>query len=133
MPATKIFISHSHRDADWADWIDVQLKKRGFEVWRDLTSIRSGQSFIAELNNAIQEADLMVVLMSPDYFASAWATQETAFAAARKMPIIPALIRPCEVQGLLRYYNWADLTKDRDNGLRRVVEAVEHLRGELSE
>jgi hypothetical protein len=132
MPATKIFISHSHSDTDWADWIDVQLKKRGFQVWRDLTSIRPGQSFIAELNNAIQEADLMVVLMSPDYFTSAWARQETEFAAARKIPIIPALIKPCEVQGLLRYYNWADLTKDRDSGLSRVVEAVEHLRGQPS-
>jgi TIR domain len=133
MPATKIFISHSHHDAKWANWIDVQLTKRGFQVWRDLTSIRPGQSFIAELNNAIQEADLMVVLMSPDYFSSAWARQETEFAAARKIPIIPVLIAPCEVQGLLGYYNWADLTKDRDKGLHRVIEAVEHLRGEPTE
>jgi hypothetical protein len=133
MAATKIFISHSHHDNDWADWIDVQLENRGFQVWRDLTSIRAGQSFIAELNKAIEQSDLMVVLMSPAYFASAWANQEMEFAAARKMPIIPVLIEPCEVRGLLQYYNWADLTKDREKGLRRVVEAVEHLRGEPSE
>jgi hypothetical protein len=133
MTATKIFISHSDRDRDWADWIDVQLESRGFEVWRDLTTISTGQSFITELNKAIEESDLMVVLMSPDYFNSVWARQETEFAAARKKPIIPVLIKPCEVQGLLQYYNWADLTKDRDMGLLRVVKAVEHLRGERSE
>ncbi len=133
MAATQIFISHSTRDSDWADWIDFQLKSRGFRVWRDLTSIRTGQSFIAELNKAIEESDVMVVLMSPDYFTSAWTKQEVDFAAAKKIPIIPVLIKPCKVQGLLEYYNWADLTSDRDIGLHRVIEAVEHLRGEPTE
>jgi hypothetical protein len=43
------------------------------------------------------------------------------------VPIIPVMVEPCEVQGFLKNYNWADLTSDRDSGLQAVIRAAEHL------
>jgi hypothetical protein len=68
-----------------------------------------------------------LAVLSPNYFQSAWSQQETAAAAASKVSIIPVLVEPCEVQGFLRNYNWADLTFDRDSGLREVIRAAEQL------
>jgi hypothetical protein len=79
------------------------------------------------IDQSLRESNLVVALMSPAFFESDWAQTETAWAAAKKMPVIPVMIEPCEVRGFLSYFNWADLTKDREGGMQRVVEAVSRL------
>ena len=122
-----VFISPAHGDKQWADWLGKRLVKHGFRIWTDSASVPTGESFIAELNRTIEKSDVVLALLSPNYFQSAWCRQETAVAAASKVPIIPVLVEPCEVQGFLRNYNWADLTSDRDSGLRAILQAAEHL------
>jgi hypothetical protein len=46
------------------------------------------------------------------------------------VPVIPVKVEPCEVRGILANYIWADLTADRERGLRAVLEAVERLPAE---
>lgn len=82
---------------------------------------------MAELKRTIESSDVVLVILSPGYFQSTWCQQETAVAAASRVPIIPVLVEPCEVQGFLQYYNRADLTSDRDSGLRAVIQAAEQL------
>ncbi len=127
MSKNNVFISYAYNDKRWAEWLRERLVKHGFRIWTDATSVPVGESFIAELNRTIEKSDVVLALLSPDYFQSAWCQQETAAAAASKVPIIPVLVEPCEVQGFLRFYNWADLTSDRDSGLRAVIQAAEHL------
>jgi hypothetical protein len=127
-----VFISYASGDRQWAEWLGERLAKHGFGVWTDTTSVSIGESFIAELKRTIEKSDVVLALLSPNYFQSTWCQQETATAAANKVPIIPVLVEPCEVQGFLRYYNWADLTSDQDGGVRAVIEAVEHLRAQQS-
>jgi len=127
MRKNQVFISYARSDRRWALWLGDRLAKQGFEIFMDMTSVPTGESFIAELNKVIRASDLVLALLSPSYFQSAWCQQETAVAAANKVPIIPVLVEPCEVQGFLRNYNWADLTSDRDGGLRAVIEAAERL------
>jgi len=127
MPKNQLFISYARRDKPWAEWLGERLAKHGFLIWTDATSVPIGASFIAELNKTIEKSDVVLAILSPSYFESAWCQQETAAAAASKVPIIPVMVEPCEVQGFLRNYNWADLTSDRDSGLRAVIEAAERL------
>ena len=126
MSKNRVFISCAHRDKRWAEWLEEQLAKHGFRVLKDST-VPAGESFIAQLNKTIEECNILVAVLSPNYFDSAWCQFETAAAAASKVPIIPVRVEPCDVQGFLRYYNWADLTSDRDSGLRAVIEAAEQL------
>jgi hypothetical protein len=128
MNENNVFISYAREDKQWAEWLGERLVKHGFRIWTDATSVPIGESFIAELNRTIEKSDVVSALLSPNYFQSTWCQQETAAAAASKVPIIPVLVEPCEVQGFLRYYNWADLTSDQDSGVRAVIQAVEHLR-----
>lgn len=127
MSETKVFISYARGDKQWAVWLAERLVKHGFRIWTDATSVPTGESFIAELNRTIEKSDVVLALLSPNYFRSPWCQQETAAAAASRVPIIPVLVEPCEVQGFLRNYNWADLTSDRDSGLLAVIQAAEHL------
>ena len=127
MNNTKVFISYARPDRAWTQWLEERLRKHGFQVSTDATSVPPGESFINELQRTITAADVMVVLLSPSYFELTWCQQETAVAAASKMPIIPVVVERCEVQGFLKYYNWADLTSDRDVGLRAVIRAAKEL------
>jgi hypothetical protein len=127
MSRNQVFISYARRDRRWAEWLGDRLAKHGFRIQTDTTSVPTGASFIAELNKTIEKSDVVLAILSPSYFRSAWCQQETAAAAAGKVPIIPVLVEPCEVQGFLRNYNWADLTSDRDSGLRAVIQAAERL------
>ena len=106
MSKTNVFISYARGDKQWAEWLAERLVKHGFQIWTDATSVPIGESFIAELNRTIEKSDVVLALLSPHYFRSAWCQQETAAAAASKVPIIPVLVEPCEVQGFLRNYNW---------------------------
>jgi len=127
MRKNQVFISYAQRDRRWAEWLGEGLARHGFGIWTNSTSVPTGESFIAELNKMIEKSDVVLAILSPSYFQSAWCQQETAAAAASKVPIIPVLVEPCEVQGFLRNYNWADLTSDRDSGLRAVIQAAERL------
>jgi len=127
MSKNNIFISYARGDKQWAEWLGERLAKHGFRIRTDTTSVPTGESFIAELNKTIEKSDLVLALLSPNYFRSTWCQQETAIAAASKVPIIPVMVERCEVEGFLRYYNWADLTSDRDSGLRAVIQAAEYL------
>jgi hypothetical protein len=126
MTRNQVFISYARKDRPWADWLAERLTQHGFQIWTDATSVPTGESFIAELNKMIEKSDVVLAILSPSYFQSAWCQHETA-AAANKVPIIPVLVEPCEVQGFLRNYNWADLTSDRDTGIRAVIQAAERL------
>jgi hypothetical protein len=128
MRKNQVFISYARSDRGWAEWLGSGLAKHGFEISTDTTSVPTGESFIAELKKkTIEKSAVLLAILSPSYFNSAWCQQETAVAAASKVPIIPILVEPYEVQGFLRNYNWADLTSDRDNGLREVILAAECL------
>lgn len=127
MRKNHVFISYARSDRRWALWLGDRLSKQGFEIFMDTTSVPTGQSFIAELNKVIESSDLVLALLSPSYFQSVWCQQENAAAAAGKVPIIPVLVEPGEVQGFLKNYNWADLTSDRESGLSAVIQAAERL------
>lgn len=122
-----VFISYARQDKEWAKWLGERLHGHGFEISTDMTSVAPGQSWIKELDRAIANADVLLAVLSPNYFQSTWCQQETAAAVANGVPIVPVLVEPCEIQGFLRHYHLADLTANRDRGLRAVIQAAEEL------
>src|SRR3954469_19980803 len=70
---TKVFISYSHADRDWLDRLKRHLKplvREGrLECWDD-THIRPGDDWKQEIRNALDTAQVAVLLISADFFAS---------------------------------------------------------------
>ena len=126
MTEKNIFISYADQDKHWAEWFGERLGKLGFGIWTDTNSVAPGASFMVELSRTIEKSDIVLTLLSPSYFRSAWCQRETAVAAVKKIPIIPVMVEPCEVRDFLQDYNRADMTTDPDAGFRAVVAAAEH-------
>ncbi|WP_158044418.1 toll/interleukin-1 receptor domain-containing protein [Skermanella pratensis] len=70
---TKVFISYSHADKEWLDRLKRHLKplvrEGNLDCWDD-TRIRPGDDWKQEIQNALDRAQVAVLLISADFFAS---------------------------------------------------------------
>ena len=72
-----IFLSYSREDAARADRIAHALEAAGHNVWWD-RRIGAGSRFSKEIDAALKNADLVVVLWSRVSVESAWVQDEAA-------------------------------------------------------
>ena len=89
-----VFISYSRRDAAFAHELSAALEARGKESWIDIQGIQDGEVFPAVLRRAIEEADGLVYVISPDAVASSFCQQEVEHALALGKRVVPVLYRP---------------------------------------
>src|SRR3954453_11109678 len=70
---TKVFISYSHADKEWLERLKRHLKplfREGqLDYWDD-THIRPGDDWKQEIRTALETAQVAVLLISADFFAS---------------------------------------------------------------
>ena len=74
----KLFLSYAREDAEKARQLTRLLKAEGHNVWWDDT-IKGGESFSREIEQALANADAVLVLWSQDSVQSSWVRDEAAF------------------------------------------------------
>lgn len=101
---TKIFFSYSHADEELADMLQKHLaamKNNGLiTTWHD-RCIRAGDEFGGEIDRNLNDADVILLLVSSDFIASRYCYEiEMARAIerheAREARVIPVILRPCD-------------------------------------
>jgi TIR domain len=69
----RVFVSYAHEDAEFAHQLNVscaQLRRDGWvQLWSD-AEILPGESWREEIHQALESADLIVLLISPDFTQS---------------------------------------------------------------
>lgn len=104
-----VFISYSRKDEGVVRQISEYLETHGVDVWRDVESISPGESFQDSLRNSIDSADVVLCIVSPNYFSSQWCQTELATAAADRRPIIPVVAKEAaDLNSPLRHINSLD-------------------------
>ena len=124
-----VFISYSHTDKKWADALRSGLTDAGFEVTVPGEDIEPGENWHLELGKALDRANAMVVLLSPDSVASRDIRAEIEFALVSphfRGRLIPVLVKPTDdVPWILRKQRFIRATKNVDETVNRVVEALQ--------
>ncbi len=101
------FISYTSADKAWAEWIGFVLEEEGFTVAVQAWDFRPGSNFVLEMQKAASEADRTILVLSPDYLTSQFASSEWASAFAQDpqgldKKLLPIIVRDCQPGGLLR-------------------------------
>jgi TIR domain len=75
----RVFISHAFSDRTFATSLAEQLRGQGHTPWND-SEISAGENWALAVGKALNEADALIVLLSPDAMKSERVTKELEFA-----------------------------------------------------
>ena len=70
MTKSRVFISYSHKEADWAKEFAQALSRRGWQVWIDQLALKAGESIRDAIEKGLRESDVFVTLIDPSTLSS---------------------------------------------------------------
>jgi hypothetical protein len=91
-----VMISYSRTDSQFVDQLQRDLEARGFPTWVDRRDIDAGTVWDKEIVRGIEDARVVLVVMTPTSMASKWVRKEYSYALSRRKVVIPLLYYPCD-------------------------------------
>ncbi len=129
-----VFISYAHADRTRAVAVTTRLRQAGWTVWVDEAGIRGGARWAGEIERAIGDSSVFLVLVSAAAAASEWVDRELLAATDLRVPVVAAELEdtplPPSMQFILRNRQRVMLTTS-DNQLDQ--QALVRLEGALIE
>ena len=125
---THHFISYARGDGEeFATRLRDDLEKRGFSTWFDRKNIPPGADFDAAIDDGLANARAILVVMTPGAVASHQVKSEWYDGINRYLPVIPLLVKDTSVPRVLRVFNYMNFTDGYEQGLRQLIDTLEHL------
>jgi len=130
-----VFISYSRADSDFATGLAVQLVKHKANIWIDQWELHVGDSLINKIQEAIQGASGLLVILSKASVESEWCKKELSSGLIRELDekrvvVLPVLMEDCAIPIFLKDKVYADFRTSFDIGLRAVLEALARVTSE---
>ncbi len=89
----KLFVSYAHEDVVFAENVKLSLERFSHEVWIDHEGLHAGVDWGRGIDDAIQAADVLLLIVSEDAMDSKYVTYEWSYALGASVPIIPLLYK----------------------------------------
>ncbi len=127
-----VFISYASQDGkNYAQRLDYDLRERyGYRTWWDYKQL-PGDKWGEAINRAIDDADAMIVVMTPATRTSTWVRREYQYALKRGKLVIPVQVRkdfgPYDAIADIAALQWVDVSDDYQAGMLALVARLPHL------
>ncbi len=124
-----VFISYSHNDKDFVDMLAMQLVTRNVNIWLDRWELNIGDSLIDKVQEAVDGASALLVILSKSSTNSEWCKKELSSGLLRELEekrvvVMPVLLEDCDIPIFVRGQLYADFRSNFDDGLRTVIEGI---------
>lgn len=124
-----IFVSYSHVDKEKVDLIAGHLLRKRTNVWIDRWELKAGDSIISRVQEAIEGASALLIILSKASVESEWCKRELTAGLFRELDekrvvTIPVLLDDCKIPLFLRDKLHADFRADFDSGMYALLESV---------
>lgn len=127
------FISYSRSNKDFASKLAKELRTAGYPIWFDLFDIPTGSRWDDEVEKALQESSIFMIILTPASIASANVKDEIGFAIDHGKRILPILLENCDVPLRIRRFQYVDFTtKKFEDGIESAKELLKGFIEELS-
>ncbi|MEE9905973.1 MAG: toll/interleukin-1 receptor domain-containing protein [Chlorobium sp.] len=125
----KLFISHSHKDHDFAERLARELMSQGQDVWLDKWEIQPGDSIVSKIfEEGLSNAAAFAIVLSKESVRSKWVRDELNIATIRRIEdltrVIPLLKEDVEIPTALRTLHWIDMRSDFARGVRAIYNVL---------
>ncbi|NJN21569.1 MAG: toll/interleukin-1 receptor domain-containing protein [Leptolyngbya sp. RL_3_1] len=125
------FVSYNSADKTWAEWIAWILEEQNYSVVIQAWDFRPGGNFILDMQQATEESDRTIMVLSEAYLKASYTQPEWAAAfkqdpesTARK--VIPIRVGDCTPKGMLAPLVYVDLVgKDEAMAEQLVLAALQ--------
>lgn len=118
------FFSYARSDSDFVLTLARDLRQAGADVWLDQLDIEAGSRWDLSVGEALKNSKKMLVILSPDSVSSNNVMDEVSFALEAGKTVIPILFKPCDIPFRLKRVQHADFTKNYDDALKNLVQAL---------
>lgn len=130
--AGHIFLSYSRKDKVQAGELATWLQRAGYRPWIDTQGIAAGEQWRREIVRALEKAQAMLILLSPNSVRSDNVRRELDLADTMKLKVIPVEIAPVELSPEIKYQlagiQFIDIWRDQRHGGRLLLSTLEqHL------
>jgi tetratricopeptide (TPR) repeat protein len=131
-----VFISYSHKDAEWVrDWLVFRLKQAGVSVCIDEESFDIGVPALINMENAVAASRRTLIVLTPAWVSSQWTRFEGLLIqhddpAGVLQFTLPLLLEPCDVPKRIDILTRADFTgkKDAEAEFSKLLDAIQGKR-----
>jgi hypothetical protein len=130
--SSNIFLSYASEQSEAAKHIALSLEGEGHDVFRDRTSLPTGESFDVRIRAAIEESDLFVFLISRQSIAEGrYTLTELKFAeqlwAHPAGHVLPVMVEPVPKEAIPAYLRAVTILQPRGNLTAEVAAEVARL------
>ncbi len=87
---SRVFISYSRKDTEFADRLDLALRERGFVTSIDRAEILALEDWWKRIETLIVQADTVIFVLSPDALLSGVCKREVEFADSLNKRLAPS-------------------------------------------
>lgn len=110
---SSVFLSHNSVDKPFVRELARDMKRAGIKVWIDEAEIKIGDSIVDKIGKGIDEADYVVVVLSPNSVDSPWVQRELQVAThqeivGKRIKVLPVLYKDCNIPSYLEDKSFAD-------------------------
>jgi hypothetical protein len=110
----RLFLSYARSDSRFSGFLENELKRRGYSIWKDTTGLLPGDNWQQVINEAMDASTHFIILLSPSSIQRPEVNRELGAALHTRKPIIPILLEPCDVPAQLRSINHIDWREGQD-------------------
>jgi hypothetical protein len=132
-----VFMSYRSSEAEFALRLTQDIRAAGIHVWMDqLKGIKGGDNWVLALQQGVDQAQGMIIVLSPAYTQSKYCRRELNRADNLGYPIIPVLIEPItpgnvplelQTRQHIDFTQWKNLSEYQ----KRLIELLDDLKEKL--
>lgn len=119
----KVFISYSRKNADYVQALAKELLNIGIDIWID-NNIEPGSLWDQRIEQALEECDKMLVVLSPDAVKSENVRDEWSYFLEKDKEVYPLLYKDCEIPFRLRRRQYIVATGDTFIDTSKVIDIL---------